>query len=206
MFCAAFIVVLFRFTVGDYVVGGHVELKGAKGAVSAVGYEVKVDHLYAVNSTGDFYAVMSIRDFMPLMLTGKLTAKVYHASNYTRQELHYRRWSGTFEDLDLPFEATSVGTPTAENPADAHAMSFDLIPSAFAQPAKTTGRLIIESVRMGKLDERGEAEIYVRLGDERYDLRYIADTTMVPLRRNEARQLGQDYFCPIPWSPRSPDM
>jgi hypothetical protein len=199
MFCAAFIVVLFRFTAGDYVVGGHVELKGARGAVSAVGYEVKVDHLYAVNSNGDFYAVMSIRDFMPLLLTGKLTAKVYHASSYTRHELRYRRWSGTFEDLDIPIEGTTVGTPP-ESLSESRGLSFDLIPSAFAEQA-TTGRLIIESVRMGKLDERGDAEVYVRLGDDRYDLRYIADTITVPLRRNEVRQLGQDYFCPIPWSP-----
>ncbi len=202
MFCAAFVVVLFRLTAGDYVVGGHVEVKEPTGAVSAVGYEVKLDRLYAVNSTGDFYAVMSMREFMPLLVTGDLDAKIYHASTYRPYRLHYRRWSGNFEDLDINLEGTTVGavaTPVSDS--ELHPPSFELISSAFADEV-TTARLIIESVRMGKLDDSADTEVYVRLGDDRYDLRYITDTTTVPLRGTETRQLGQDYFCPIPWSPR----
>jgi len=193
MFCAAFIVVLFRVTAGEYIVAGHIDVTSNDGSVQSVlGYEVAANHVYyGVNSNGDFFAVLSLRSFLPVLWSGKFKTQIIHNHVPQRRTFDYGRWAGDFQNLTVLADGTSVAEHRQVESDAPSSGFFALTPEAYAGSARVaTDRLVVDSVRLWNLKAIAKVHLTANTGVK---LQYGGGQAEVTLAGDHARQLGNDY-------------
>jgi hypothetical protein len=201
MFSAAFVVIVFRVTAGEYIVAGHIDVISSDGSVQqAVGYEVAANHVYyGVNSNGDFFAVLSLRKFLSVLWFGEFETQVIHDHISQVHIFEYGRWDGDFHNSPVKIDTTFTTDDRDGRSSTPKSDFLALLPEAYAaQPPMTMDRLVVDSVRLGELTDTAKVHLTAYYGSFKARLQYVGSDAELSMSGNRIRQLGNDYYFVVP--------
>ncbi|HUP61087.1 MAG TPA: hypothetical protein VNA69_11770 [Thermoanaerobaculia bacterium] len=198
-----FLYTCFRFIGGDFAVRGRfttqvVDANGKPQKAYASGLEVCLgDKMFATNSKGMFYAVLTPWQYYSLLATGRLQVDLGRAERPLGEvTLEYIRGSSSFDDEFLdPQQYAHRATPAPS--------FFEVVPAAYAgddAPPPSSNRLFIDEIELDpRIANVRSVELELEVGGDEYDLRSVigGEAGELPLTAGVPYRLGSAYFFPV---------
>ena len=129
-----FVFVMFFVTTSARLIGGRYAIKGIvwDGDQYAQNCEIRLNgEWFSTNSRGEYHALFTPRQYYSLLVTRSINLPVVRGGK------NQGSYPVTLSVFDDQFEDISLGVKRVAYPALSHRLSFDLIPSAYAQSSVT---------------------------------------------------------------------